>query len=161
MSFDTAPKYRVLGNTETSKMRDLLRVFSEAFEDPQNYTSRQPSDTYLRQLLHRDTFFVVVAEKAGKIIGGLAAYELIKFEQERSEIYIYDLAVLDEHRRQGVATKLIETRKHVAANCGAHVVFVKADNYDPPAIALYSKLGTREDVLHFDIEVPTDTAKLG
>ena len=158
MSFDTAPKYRVLGNTETSKMRDLLRVFSEAFEDPQNYTSRQPSDTYLRRLLHRDTFFVVVAEKAGKIIGGLAAYELIKFEQERSEIYIYDLAVLDEHRRQGVATKLIETLKHVAANRGAHVVFVQADNDDPPAIALYSKLGTREDVLHFDIEVPTDTA---
>lgn len=158
MSFDTAPKYRVLGNTETSKMRDLLRVFSEAFEDPQNYASRQPSDTYLRRLLHRDTFFVVVAEKAGKIIGGLAAYELIKFEQERSEIYIYDLAVLDEHRRQGVATKLIETLKHVAANRGAHVVFVQADNDDPPAIALYSKLGTREDVLHFDIEVPTDTA---
>ena len=158
MSFDTAPKYRVLGNTETSKMRDLLRVFSEAFEDPQNYTSRQPSDTYLRRLLHRDTFFVVVAEKAGKIIGGLAAYELIKFEQERSEIYIYDLAGLDEHRRQGVATKLIETLKHVAANRGAHVVFVQADNDDPPAIALYSKLGTREDVLHFDIEVPTDTA---
>lgn len=158
MSFDTAPKYRVLGNTETSKMRDLLRVFSEAFEDPQNYASRQPSDTYLRRLLHRDTFFVVVAEKAGKIIGGLAAYELIKFEQERSEIYIYDLAVLDEHRRQGVATKLIETLKLVGANRGAHVVFVQADNDDPPAIALYSKLGTREDVLHFDIEVPTDTA---
>jgi aminoglycoside 3-N-acetyltransferase I len=24
---------------------------------------------------------------------------------------------------------------------------------DPPAIALYTKLGTREDVLHFDISV--------
>ena len=78
--------------------------------------------------------------------------------KNRSEIYIYDLAVLDEHRHQGVVTKLIETLKHLSADRGAHVVFIKADNGDPPAIAFYSKLGTREDVLHFDIEVPTETA---
>ncbi|MEM8970702.1 MAG: AAC(3)-I family aminoglycoside N-acetyltransferase [Pseudomonadota bacterium] len=154
MSLETSPTYRVLDPTEVSTVRELLDVFSEAFEDPQNYTSRQPSDAYLGKLLERDTFFVVVAEKAGKIIGGLAAYELVKFEQERSEIYIYDLAVLDGHRRQGVATQLIETLKHVAAKRGAHVVFVQADYDDPPAIALYSSLGRREDVLHFDIEVP-------
>jgi aminoglycoside 3-N-acetyltransferase I len=31
------------------------------------------------------------------------------------------------------------------------VIFVQADLQDEPAIALYSKLGSREDVLHFDI----------
>jgi aminoglycoside 3-N-acetyltransferase I len=31
------------------------------------------------------------------------------------------------------------------------VIFVQADHGDAPAIALYAKLGTREDVLHFDI----------
>jgi aminoglycoside 3-N-acetyltransferase I len=31
---------------------------------------------------------------------------------------------------------------------------VQADHGDDPAIALYTKLGTREDVLHFDIPVP-------
>ena len=154
MSLETSPTFRVLESTEVPKLRELLDVFSEAFEDPQNYASRPPSDAYLNQLLERDTFFVVVAEKAGEVIGGLTAYELIKFEQERSEIYIYDIAVLDGHRRQGVATQLIEKLKHVAAGRGAHVVFVQADNDDPPAIALYSKLGKREDVLHFDIEVP-------
>jgi aminoglycoside 3-N-acetyltransferase I len=30
-------------------------------------------------------------------------------------------------------------------------MFVQADMGDEPAIALYSKLGVREDVLHFDI----------
>jgi aminoglycoside 3-N-acetyltransferase I len=30
---------------------------------------------------------------------------------------------------------------------------VQADPVDPPAIALYSSLGTREDVHHFDIPV--------
>ena len=36
---------------------------------------------------------------------------------------------------------------------GAYVIFVQADLTDPPAIALYTKLGVREDVLHFDIAV--------
>ncbi len=74
-----------------------------------------------------------------------------KFEQERSEIY--DLAVADQYRRQGIATGLIGELRTIAAARGAWVVFVQADLEDEPAIALYSKLGTREDVLHFDIAV--------
>ena len=33
------------------------------------------------------------------------------------------------------------------------MVYVQADYGDEPAIALYEKLGIREDVLHFDIAV--------
>jgi hypothetical protein len=40
-----------------------------------------------------------------------------------------------------------------AAARRAHVIFVQADLEDEPAIALYTKLGAREDVLHFDIAV--------
>jgi aminoglycoside 3-N-acetyltransferase I len=36
---------------------------------------------------------------------------------------------------------------------GAYVIFVQADLGDEPAIALYAKLGIREEVLHFDIAV--------
>ncbi len=87
-------------------------------------------------------------------MGGIAAYELHKFEQERSEIYIYDLAVAAAHRREGIATALIQELKKIAASRGAYVIFVQADIGDAPAIELYTKLGTREDVLHFDIPVP-------
>ena len=91
--------------------------------------------------------------KNGAVVGGIAAYELKKFEQERSEIYIYDLAVASAHRREGVATALIEELRTVAAARGAYVIFVQADFGDEPAIALYAKLGIREEVLHFDIAV--------
>ena len=37
---------------------------------------------------------------------------------------------------------------------GGYVIYVQADLADSPAIELYTKLGTREDVLHFDIAVP-------
>lgn len=96
---------------------------------------------------------VLVAIHDSLIIGALVAYELPKLEQERSEIYIYDLAVEENHRRQGIATGLIETLRGVAAARGAWVIFVQADYSDPPAVALYEKLGAREAVLHFDIPV--------
>jgi aminoglycoside 3-N-acetyltransferase I len=81
----------------------------------------------------------------------LAAYELKKFEQACSEIYIYDLAVAEKHRHQGVATALIEEMKRIAVRRGAYCIYVQADYGDDPAIALYTKLGRREDVVHFDI----------
>ena len=87
------------------------------------------------------------------VAGGLAAYELRKFEQERSEIYIYDLAVRQAYRRQGIATALIEHLKRIAAERGAYVIFVQADYGDDPAVALYTRFGHREDVMHVGIPV--------
>nr|WP_017324751.1 GNAT family N-acetyltransferase [Synechococcus sp. PCC 7336] len=55
----------------------------------------------------------LAALKHGEVVGGLAAYELQKFEQERSEIYIYDLAVSAAHRREGIATALIQELKSI------------------------------------------------
>jgi aminoglycoside 3-N-acetyltransferase I len=145
---------RQLGANDIALFRAMLVMFGEVFEDAATYVHAQPSDAYLKGLLAGDTFFALAAARDGVVIGGLAAYELKKFEQERSEIYIYDLAVVEDYRRQGIATALISALKAIAATRGAYVIFVQADYVDPPAIALYTKLGSREDVLHFDIAVP-------
>ena len=134
-------------------MQAMLTMFGEAFGERDVYDGARPSGEYLRHLLGSDYFIALAALKEGDVVGGLAAYELRKFEQERSEIYIYDLAVAARHRRQGIATALIVELKKIAAARGAHAVFVQADLGDAPAIALYSKLGTRENVLHFDFPI--------
>lgn len=132
-------------------MNAMLTMFGKAFEDVPTYSQARPDAAYLSRLLGSDTFIAIAAWKGGEVVGGLAAYELRKFEQARSEIYIYDLAVAAEHRREGIATALIRELQTIAAERGAYVIFVQADRGDAPAIALYSKLGVREDVLHFDI----------
>ena len=133
-------------------MNGLLDLFAEAFEDAESYSSARPSAAYTQSLLSSPNFIALVACAEQRVIGGLAAYELIKFEQERRELYIYDLAVAADQRRQGVATALINTLRGIARERGAYVIYVQADYGDDPAIALYTKLGSREDVLHFDIE---------
>lgn len=130
----------------------MLSVLGKVFGEIDTFTKKQPRSPYLAKLLDRKTFIALAAFDDERVIGGLAAYVLEKFEQERSEIYIYDLAVTEEYRRRGVATGLIEALKGVASKLGAYVIFVQADYSDDPAIALYTKLGTRKDVMHFDIE---------
>ena len=99
---------------DVSTMEALSDVFGEAFEQRATYCHNRPSRDYLRKLLAGDTFIALAALKDNKVIGGVAAYELHKFELERSEIYLYDLAVLTEYRRNGVATALIEKLKQLA-----------------------------------------------
>jgi aminoglycoside 3-N-acetyltransferase I len=135
----------------------LLAVFGDAFDEPQTYQGAVPDDAYLARLLGKPTFIALAAvhrrEGGAEVVGGLAAYELEKFEQARSEIYIYDLAVAEAHRRRGIATGLIRALQGIAEARGAYVIFVQADPGDDPAIRLYESLGTREDVHHFDIPV--------
>ena len=142
-----------LGAGHLELMEDLLTLFGEVFEMPETYGAARPRKAYMERLLGSEDFIALVALKEGRVVGGIAAYVLRKFEQERSEIYIYDLAVDGAHRRRGIATALIEALKPIGRDCGAYVIFVQADQGDEPPIALYSKLGTREEVLHFDIAV--------
>ena len=143
-----------LGSQDFTRFRQLMAVFADAFEDPEAYQGAPPSDAYVQRLLAKPTFLVLTAEVEGAVVGGLVAYVLEKFERERSEVYIYDLAVAATHRRQGIARDLIHLLQRIAADLGAYVIYVQADLVDDPAIQLYSSLGTREDVLHFDIDVP-------
>jgi aminoglycoside 3-N-acetyltransferase I len=143
-----------LAPADVGLMRQLNGLFAEAFDDADAYTAAPPSDAYLENILRMQHVITLVAFEDAAVVGGLVAYELPKLERSRSEVYIYDLAVAEAHRRRGIATRLIEQLRTIAHQRGAWVVYVQADHGDDPAIALYTKLGVREDVLHFDLPVP-------
>ncbi len=130
-------------------------LFAQGFDDPENYAADPPGDDYAAHWLASANNIAILAEADGLPVGALAGYVLRKFEQARSEIYIYDLAMLKSHRRMGGATALIEETRRIAREIGARTVFVQADTIpeDEPARALYRKLASEEiTALHFDIE---------
>lgn len=146
---------RQLEPGDLSLFEDMMTMFGEVFDEMDTYTQARPSAEYVADLLGNDCFIALAAVDDGRVVGGLAAYELKKFEQARSEIFIYDLGVAESHRRQGVATAMIEKLKEIAAARGAWVMFVQSEDGDEPATELYSKVGRLDVVaLHFDIEVP-------
>ena len=140
-----------LGPDDLALFRSMNGLFAAVFKDPHSYASAPPSDEHARKLLADANFIALVAEQDGHVTGALAAYVLPKFEQARSEIYIYDLAVDLGHRRRGIATGLIGWLREHARAINAWAIYVQADPPDAPAVALYEKLGTREEVFHFDI----------
>jgi len=145
--------YQQLGPNDVEILKKLLKLFGEAFQDMDSYQSAVPSDDYLKKILSKPDFIALVAMNGDEVVGGIAAYELEKFEQDRREIYIYDLAVDENHRRKGIATSMIQELQRIAKARKAYVIYVQADLEDEPAIKLYESLGKREDVLHFDIPV--------
>ncbi len=140
-----------LTNGADTRFAEWLTLFGKVFEEPDTYTGAMPSAGYRDRLLADPNFIALAALEAGELVGALAAYVLVKYEQERSEIYIYDLAVDEAHRRKGIGEALVNETRRIAHDVGAWVVYVQADHVDPPAIALYTKLGAREEVLHFDM----------
>lgn len=140
-----------LDGNDVGAMRAMLAVFATAFDERDAYLQAQPDDAYLQALLASDSFIAIATWSGSEVVGGLAAYVLPKFEQARTEIYIYDLAVDAAQRRRGIATAMIEELRKIARDRGAYVLYVQADQGDDAAIDLYTKLGVREDVLHFDI----------
>lgn len=146
-------RYQQIASEDLSVLKALLAVFGDAFDEPETYGAAVPADAYLEALLRKPHFIALAAFRGDEVVGGLAAYQLEKFERARSEIYIYDLAVQESHRRKGVATALVRLLQCIGRDRGAYVIFVQADHGDDPAIRLYESLGTREEVLHFDIRV--------
>src|SRR5437868_4958959 len=98
---------RRLVSGDVGLFRELNGVFGDAFDERDTYTAEPPTDAYLGDVLLKDHVIALVALVDDRVVGGLVAYVLDKFERARREVYIYDLAVADAHRRRGVATALI------------------------------------------------------
>ncbi|QIG55442.1 GNAT family N-acetyltransferase [Altererythrobacter sp. BO-6] len=129
-------------------------LFAEVFAMEREYLGAPPDDTYVARWLADPRNIAIVAESRGETIGALAGYKWPKFEQARSELYIYDLAVRESDRRRGIATALIEEMRRIAREVGAWTVIVQADVFeeDEPARALYRKYAFEEIMAHhFDI----------
>ena len=53
--------YKILTDTDVPLFKHLLRVFGEAFEEPDTYQSAVPGEAYLRDLLGKEHFYHLLA----------------------------------------------------------------------------------------------------
>lgn len=144
-----------LQSTDIQYFRKLMNLFAEVFDDLENYQHHIPTDQYVHDFLKEESHIVVVAiDEQENVIGGVVAYELNKFEQQRKELFVYDVGVSANHRRQGVATSLFTELKKIAQQQHAYVIFVQAEEDDNAAIAFYQSIATKALVArHFEIDV--------
>ena len=123
------------GDTELaiSAFAMMVSVFEE--------TGAPLSGSYVERLLTRNDFWAFVALDGTDIVGGLTAHALPMTRAERSEMFIYDVAVRPDYQRQGVGRRLVAAVRDAARDRGIDDVFVAADEDDAHALDFYRSLG--------------------
>jgi ribosomal protein S18 acetylase RimI-like enzyme len=101
--------------------------------------STPDDEASLRALLDRDPEALVVAERAGKLIGTLIA----GWDGWRGNMY--RLAVAPEHRRQGVAARLIAEGERRLRAAGGRRVTALVWREDARASAAWAAAGYEDD----------------
>jgi len=117
--------------------RALFAMMADVFEEP----SERLRDAYLASILGRSDFWALAAFIGDEIVGGLTAHTLPMTRAERSEIFIYDIAVRKDQQRKGIGRRLVTALRESAAAGGITDLFVPADNEDLHALDFYRALG--------------------
>ena len=107
------------------------------------------TDDYLVWLLDRDSFWAIAAFVGDDIVGGITAHTLPMTRSSSSEVFIYDLAVRQDHQRQGVGSRLVLELRDAAWSAGFGEVFVSADNEDKHALDFYRAQGAAASPVTF------------
>ncbi|MFN8411712.1 MAG: GNAT family N-acetyltransferase [Anaerolineales bacterium] len=133
--------------SDLSIFKSLIDLFNLVFEE-ENPT--QAEDAHLLKLLDNKSFIALVAILNGEVLGGLTAYELPMVYTDRSELFLYDMAVKTEYQRTGIGKKLIEHLKEICTTRGIETFFVMAHEEDDGAIEFYHATGGQsEKVMNF------------
>ncbi|APR83172.1 Hypothetical protein A7982_08521 [Minicystis rosea] len=117
--------------------RRLFLMMAEVFEEE----AEPLDDDYLSSLLSRSDFWAFAVVVHGETVGGLTAHTLPMTRARQSEVLIYDIAVREEFRRQGLGRELVEALRAAAREVGITDVFVAADDEDTHALDFYRALG--------------------
>ena len=109
-----------------------------------------PKENYLADLLSKDDFHAFAAYRGDVLIAGLTAYELPMFKEEVREMFLYEIAVDENCRQQGIAKRLIEELKKTCTSKNIKIIFVGTSNDNQAAQQLYHRTGgVREDIPWF------------
>jgi aminoglycoside 3-N-acetyltransferase I len=117
--------------------KELFAAMAAVFEEE----AEALSDEYVAGLLARNELWVVAATLGDHVVGGLTAHTLPMTRSPSREIFIYDIAVRENHRRRGVGRLLMSHLARIARDAGIHDLFVPAENEDGHALEFYRALG--------------------
>lgn len=129
-----------LDSSEIDFAKELILLFG--FDDENHVL---PSDEYVAKMLARNDFHVIIALENYQLIGGLTAYEMTMFKSETTEMFLYEIEVVEEHRQKGVGRELIGFLKQICHEKNIFEMFVGTEKDNSAARALYAATGGKAD----------------
>ncbi len=120
------------------------------------FKNSHPTISYMAQfLVNKDTYFYV-AEVEGELAGFLLAYKLERCDGEKAMMFLYEIEVSSQRRRQGIGKALVQAIKECEQKRFLKM-FVLTDDSNEPAKNLYASAGGRREqgnpvLFHYGIE---------
>jgi len=128
--------------------------------DPQRFLApregaEQGYASFLARILESPDNCVFVAEKDGVVAGYVwAALEPLSWKELRGPAgFVHDVAVAEEARRAGLATKLIQAAIEWLREHGAPRVILWSASSNGGAQALFQRLGFRDTMIEMTLEL--------
>jgi ribosomal protein S18 acetylase RimI-like enzyme len=99
---------------------------------------------YMRTFLADDRHYFIVAYVKDEPVGYVFGYRLSRFDGKPPMVFVYEVAVVEQHRRRGIGRALIEEVKHLADEDGCRKMLVPTNRSNEAAMALYRSAGGGE-----------------
>jgi ribosomal protein S18 acetylase RimI-like enzyme len=84
---------------------------------------------------------LLVAFDGESPVGFVLAHELPRRWKDRSKLFVYEVDVVESHRRRGIGTALLARLAELARERGVRIGFVLTEEDNVPANALYRSAG--------------------
>ena len=112
----------------------LDRVAPDVFDHPIN---RERTAEFLNDPRHH----LAVAVDEGVVVGFVSAVHYVHPDKPSPELWINEVSVAESHRRQGLATKLLDEIFDLARQLGCTEAWVLTDRENKAAMRLYEGAG--------------------
>jgi ribosomal protein S18 acetylase RimI-like enzyme len=112
------------------------------------FKASRPSKGHLANFLANKDNYFYIAEVDEKPVGFLLAYKLERCDGEQPMMLLYEIEVLSDCRRRGIAKSLISEVKWVCQREQFMKAFVITSEKNAPAMGLYESTGGRRETTH-------------
>lgn len=96
---------------------------------------------FMREFLATESNYLVVAYEGDTPLGYALAYRLPRVDRRRDMMYLHDVGVVENRRRQGIGRRMIRECLRLCREEGFVELFVIADADNVPAKGLYESTG--------------------
>ncbi len=91
-------------------------------------------------LSNENNYLIAYIENA-KILGFVLAYTLQRYDGRGEMLYLHEIDVVETHRKQGIATKLMNEIKELKDKNGFDKIFLVTNKSNEAAVSLYESTG--------------------
>lgn len=106
-----------------------------------------PDPAAIGRFLAAADHHLFLALAGGKPVGFVSGVELTH-PDKGTEMFLYELAVDEAHRRLGIASELVAALRDLARERGCYGMWVLTDHDNEAALGTYRKSGTDEESSH-------------